>query len=261
MPTETTSSSVRDTDGFPIAQYSRAQALGVWALAAGPMGLLAWVAAPALASRWDADGNGLLRALLVCLTAGLIWQGLLALLLVHREQENVRASTVRAALWLRRPVSPRTGEAGGRVWWMLGVGLVALAATSAIPLISVVPERDFATVLATDAGAAFFRANWAWFGVVVVLVVFNTVLGEELLFRGVLLPRMQHAFGRFAWAWNGGLFAAYHLHTPWAMPSALAGGAVFAYGTQRYRSAWFGIILHSVQSVTVLAAVIVVVVS
>jgi membrane protease YdiL (CAAX protease family) len=47
--------------------------------------------------------------------------------------------------------------------------------------------------------------------------VFNTVLGEELLFRGLLLPRMQGAFGRGDWVANGVLFAVYHLHVPWVI--------------------------------------------
>jgi membrane protease YdiL (CAAX protease family) len=36
--------------------------------------------------------------------------------------------------------------------------------------------------------------------------LFNTVLGEELLFRG-LLPRIQGAFGLWDWVANGLLFA------------------------------------------------------
>ena len=32
-----------------------------------------------------------------------------------------------------------------------------------------------------------------WFAVLVALVVFSTVLGEELLFRGLLLPRIVHS--------------------------------------------------------------------
>ena len=40
------------------------------------------------------------------------------------------------------------------------------------------------------------------------MTVFNTVLGEELLFRGLLLPRMNGVFGRRDWLANGVLFAA-----------------------------------------------------
>ena len=37
---------------------------------------------------------------------------------------------------------------------------------------------------------------------ILVMFLFNTVLGEELLFRGFFLPRMNGAFGRGDWAAN-----------------------------------------------------------
>jgi membrane protease YdiL (CAAX protease family) len=51
--------------------------------------------------------------------------------------------------------------------------------------------------------------------------VFNTVLGEELLFRGVLLPRMSGAFGKADWVANGVLHVTYHLHMPWVIPASI----------------------------------------
>ena len=79
--------------------------------------------------------------------------------------------------------------------------------------------------------------------------VFNTVLGEELLFRGLLLPRMNKVFGRADWLANGVLFAAYHVHIPWAIPAILFDSFTLAYPTKRYRSAWIGIAIHSMQSI------------
>jgi uncharacterized protein len=85
-------------------------------------------------------------------------------------------------------------------------------------------------------------------------VVFNTILGEELLFRGLLLPRMKGAFGRFDWAANGVLFALYHLHMPWVIPETLLIDTfALAYPSRRYRSALIGIIVHTIPSVVVLA--------
>jgi len=79
--------------------------------------------------------------------------------------------------------------------------------------------------------------------------VFNTVLGEELLFRGLLLPRMQGAFGRWDWAANGVLFALYHLHVPWVIPQTLIVDTfAVAYASRRYRSALLGVAAHSAQS-------------
>ena len=87
------------------------------------------------------------------------------------------------------------------------------------------------------------------------LLAFNTVLGEELLFRGYLLPRMNGAFGRRDWLANGVLFAVYHLHEPWVIPAPLL-VPVEAFAAKRYRSALVSIAVHSVQTVFVLAIVL-----
>ena len=94
------------------------------------------------------------------------------------------------------------------------------------------------------------------------MFLFNTVLGEELLSRGLLLPRMRGAFGRADWIVNGALMGLYHLHQPWSIPSGvLAGVFLFAYPTRRFRSAWMGIIVHSAQSITFAAITLTIVIS
>jgi hypothetical protein len=51
-----------------VRQYSLAQILGVWAAAAIPMGVLAWIVAPWLRDELGGD-EPLAQALLICLTA------------------------------------------------------------------------------------------------------------------------------------------------------------------------------------------------
>ncbi len=224
--------------------------LAIWAAAALPMAVLAWLVAPVLADRFAGDGQvPMAKALIVCLTIGLVWQFFLVAILVAREQGTLRWSTVREALWLRSPRSPRSGRVGGRVWLVVIPLIVALAAEELIPRVAMPGNRDFGTLLQSDAGQAFFSGSWGWYGLFLVLAVFNTVLGEELLFRGYLLPRMNGAFGRGDWVANGVLFAGYHLHEPWVIPAALVDMFILAYPTKRYRSAWIGIAVHSAQSV------------
>jgi membrane protease YdiL (CAAX protease family) len=99
--------------------------------------------------------------------------------------------------------------------------------------------------------------NWEWFALLVGMFVFNTVLGEELLFRGLLLPRMWGAFGRWDWVANGFLFAIYHLHVPWVIPrTLLVDTFVVAGASRRYQSALIGIAVHSAQSVYFTALVL-----
>ncbi|MDH4309056.1 MAG: CPBP family intramembrane metalloprotease [Acidimicrobiia bacterium] len=245
-----------------IPQLGRPTILAVWAAAALPMAALAWVVAPTLESRFSGVGDvPMFKALTVSLGLGLVWQFALVLILLGREQRSLRWSTVRDALWLRSPRSPRGGRVGGRLWLIVIPLAVLFLAEEFLPMLSRPPaNRDLAAFLGSDAGRSFFAGNWVWFGVVVVMVVFNTVLGEELLFRGYLLPRMNGAFGRGDWFANGLLFAAYHVHMPWAFLASLADAFVLAYPTKRYRSAWFGIAVHSAQSVAVVALVLALVV-
>ena len=97
-----------------IKQYSVAKILGVWAAAALPMGVLAWVVAPALEDNFSGAGNvPMFKSLVLLLTAGMAWQFVLVVLLVWQEQRTLRWSTVREALWLRSPRSPKTGATSG----------------------------------------------------------------------------------------------------------------------------------------------------
>ena len=63
------------------------------------MALASWVIAPRLAHSFSEPA--LAKALVLTLTVGLIWQFVLTMLLVAREQRTLRWSVVRDALWLR----------------------------------------------------------------------------------------------------------------------------------------------------------------
>lgn len=242
----------------PVRQLTVRQVLAVWAAAALPMAALAWIVTPLVADGLDGPAP-LSRVLIVAMTVGLVWQGALVAILVRREQGTLRWAVLRDALWLRSPVDPKTGRRGGRVWLVLIPLILLFGVEELLPSFPAPPARDLAAALDSSAGHAIFGGSWAWFAVVVVMVLFNTVLGEELLFRGYLLPRMADAFGRADWFANGVLFALYHLHMPWAIPWTVLDAFLLAWPTKRYRSAWIGIVVHSTQSLVILGAVLAVV--
>ncbi len=248
-------------DPTPLPQYSRRRILGVWAAAATPMATLVWVVAPWLVRAGVLEGPGAwFRALTLCLTAGLVWQCAVVLFLVRREQGSMRWPVLKNALWLRAPRSPRTGRSGGRLWLLVVPLVLAIAAEEVLPTLPTPVTRDLGLVLGTPAGQDFLSGNWGWFAVLVTIFVFNTVLGEELLFRGLLLPRMHGAFGRWDWVANGVLFALYHLHVPWVIPqTVLVDTFVLAGASRRYRSALIGIAVHSAQSLYFTALVLAIV--
>src|SRR5215211_6473486 len=82
-----------------IPQYRRRAILAVWAAAALPMAALAWLVAPAVADRLSGEGNvPMVKALLLCITVGLIWQFVLVVSLIWREQRTLRWLRIRDVL-------------------------------------------------------------------------------------------------------------------------------------------------------------------
>jgi uncharacterized protein len=231
-----------------IPQYSPARVLGTWAAAALPMAGLAWVGAPALAARLHGS-TAFPRALILALGAGLLWQLVLVLWLVRREQGTLRWSVLRQALWLRAPTRSRAGHRPGSAWWVLLPMVLAFAVEELIPVLPHPLSHDFSAFVETDAAHTLFSSGPVWPAIVLAQMVLNTALGEELLFRGLLLPRMSAAFGRWDWVANGVLFTAYHLHQPWSMPATLCDTFILSYPARRYRSALLSIIVHSTQTV------------
>ena len=241
-----------------IPQYSLGKVLLIWAAAAAPMGVLGWLVAPALSA--GSANPAMVR--LSALTVGLVWQFVLVLILLYREAGTLRWSSIRERLWLLPP-SDSQGRIDRRLWWwliplilvtaiyaMLVSGVVERLWVSLFPAFAEPPSFSMAGLLDTPEEKAAMVGAWPFFLLFLVQAFFNTVIGEELLFRGLLLPRMAGAFGKWDWLANGILFGFYHWHQPWGMlGSAIDGALLYALPTKRFRSAWFGIIAHSGQSV------------
>jgi uncharacterized protein len=243
-------------------QYSLAKILGIWALATVPMGILGWIGFPLLTPDFETDplGSGVTRLLL--LTLGLIWLFVLSMIIVRREEGDLRWATVKRRLRLNAPREPATGQPRARLWLWVVPFLIAIAVVELVlnsPMENVwVSVFPFFAEPAGYSGDAIFQSQeilarlegaWWYFALFVISAVFNTILGEEFLFRGVLLPKMEGVFGRFSWVANGVLFGFYHVHQPWGIPNSVLTGLLYTYPTYRYRSTWMAIILHSAQSV------------
>src|SRR5512135_3447978 len=106
-------------------QYTLRQVLGIWLAAGAPMWLLSWVAYPAMSAGLSPIDAGLLRMNL--LAVGLIWQFVLVMIILYREEGNLRLSTISRRFWLNHPVSPKTGETRKSLWWWI-VPLILLVA-------------------------------------------------------------------------------------------------------------------------------------
>src|SRR5215216_118381 len=209
-------------------QYSLAKILGIWALAAAPMGILSWIVFPLVAPDFGSDplGSGVTR--IVLLTLGLVWLFVLSMIIVRGEEGDLRWATVKRRLRLNVPREPATGQPRARLWLWVVPFIVAVAVielvlntpienawVSVFPFLAEPEGYSFDAILGSQEILQRLVGAWWFLALVVVQAIFNTILGEEFLFRGVLLPRMEGVFGRGSWVANSVLFALYHVHVPW----------------------------------------------
>jgi membrane protease YdiL (CAAX protease family) len=227
------------------------------------MGILGWIVAPALTPDIQSNPVGAVVTRTGTLTLGLIWLFVLTVIMVYREEGDVRWTTLRRRLRLNTPRDPHTGEPR-RTLWLWALPLVILIAlwelalvpqlnhlwTSLFPFLAEPSGFTFGSALASPAVRGQFVGAWGILALLALNALFNAFLGEELLFRGVLLPRMNTVFGRWDWLANGVLFGMYHLHQPWGMLGNIGAGALlYALPARQFRSTWMSVIVHSVQSV------------
>ena len=246
------------TQAERMDQYSLWQILGIWLAGGAPLWIFGWLVHPALSQGLPALDTGLLWIKLMI--AGLIWQFVLSMLILYREEGNIRISTICRRFWLNNPVSSRTGQKDNRLWWLLiplmlvvvvlELGLAPFLSdiwTKFFPFLAEPLSRSLDALFAPELRTRLIGA-WDFFALFMIASIFNNFLSEEFLFRGVLLPKMKGVFGRWDWVANGVIFGLYHLHMPWGIPGNILFGWLMAFTGKRYRSNWFPIILHNGQA-------------
>jgi membrane protease YdiL (CAAX protease family) len=74
-------------------------------------------------------------------------------------------------------------------------------------------------------------------------LVFN-IFGEEIYYRGYLLPCMRGVFGKWDWVVNAVLFTLRHVYQRWLFPGILIGGLSFAFAFGPLGSLPLAMIFH-----------------
>jgi membrane protease YdiL (CAAX protease family) len=243
-------------------QYSLMKILAVWASVTVPMGLLAWVVAPAIIPHTSLH-PGLVHWMLM--VVGMMWQFVVSLAVLRHELGGLHWPALKRRIWLNIPRDPRSGKPRKVLflWALPAVAAVGVGAylgswldtawTDWLPFLHE-PSYTNAQSLADPK----FQGQWWILGLALTSMLFNYVLGEELLFRGVLLPRMAGVFGRWDWVANSVLFGLYHVHKIWAWPSMITTAFGLSWAARRYRSFWMGVIVHGVEGffIVVIVAVL-----
>jgi membrane protease YdiL (CAAX protease family) len=95
-----------------------------------------------------------------------------------------------------------------------------------------------------------------WVAVVYLFGWLFNIFGEELWFRGYILPRQEKAFGNRAWIANGLMFTLNHIWQPWNLLLILPGALIGAFVVQRRKNTWILIISHGLANVILLFIII-----
>lgn len=128
--------------------------------------------------------------------------------------------------------------------WSLG-GLLAVAILSGMVMVvltKLIGEFDhsppFMSFEPLSKGRYWLLLVWAPYWVL-------NIMGEEFLWRGVMLPRQELAFGRFAWILHGIGWGLFHIAFGWILMITLL-PLIFiqSYVVQRTQNSWVGVIMH-----------------
>ena len=245
-------------------QYSLKKILIIWALSAVPMGILTFVITPIVVTvtNWSP-----LIVYWISVIIGLVWQFILSLIILKRDGHQLNRHTLATRMKHQRPIHPKTGESN---YWLLlwtipfilisallQSGVISLPNVDAwmTPFIQNVPKYDLSSLATTE-----YKGAW-WILVLFILSsVFNYLLGEEFMYRGILLPKMNGVFGKWDWFFNGILFGLYHLHKPQIILStALYFGLVFALPSKLFKSSWMAVIIHGLEGILGIIVILVII--
>ena len=250
---------LRNTQSLPArvdapaspAQYSLTKILAIWASVTAPMAVLAFIVAPAIIPHTSLH-PGLVHWLLI--VVGMAWQFVVSLAVLRRELGGLHWPVVKERIRWNPPLDPATGRPRRALWWwavpaiganVLG-GFLATRADEALVEVFPALSQPWYTSMGVLADPQF-EGQWWILGLALTSLLFNYLLGEELLFRGVLLPRMTGVFGRWDWVANTVLFGLYHVHKIWAWPSMITSSFGYAWAAKRYRSMCIGVLVHGVE--------------
>lgn len=250
-------------------QWTLGKICGLWAVVTLPVLALAWFAAPVLVERLNFPAALLYWWMIL---AGMAWQAGVSFWLLRRGEGGLAWQAARRNALLDRPCDPRTGQTRSRLFWRA----VPLGIATALILLPGVILPAVLMLLRSTSSFNYYQyallrwpgyanlydlaspemAGWLWLlPVALAGWALSAVVAQELFFRGVLLPRMKGAFGRWDWAANALLYALFHLFEWWMVPFRFFEGLILARAAQRHHGVWMAAAIRAVQGLAVLGIV------
>jgi len=133
----------------------------------------------------------------------------------------------------------RLTRMSGRTWlWMIAgtvfllvlSGVVILIATYAYQALNFVPSER----------SVGYKPAW-----MTIVILFFNIVGEEIWWRGYILPRQELAFGKKAFLVHGILWPLFHIYRWYNVPFMFMTQWVIPFIAQRTKNTWPGLISHT----------------
>ncbi|OBR66537.1 hypothetical protein A7K91_03595 [Paenibacillus oryzae] len=242
-------------------QYSIRKIAGLWALVTFPVAFFRFVLLPLLVPIVNIHPGILFWLLMI---VGMIWQFVLSVIILKKELGSLTWAGLKKRLWLQHPTHPKTFKVYKMAYsftvpiilyafFFESSGLFAFMEEGINEVFPMLAPPDYTRI--ENLAVPEFVGAWYLLVIALISCLFNYLLGEELFFRGIFLPKMRGAFGKWDWAMNGVLFATYHLHKISEIPLFLIGSLFYGFLNAKYRSFWPAIIVHGVEAIPLLLGV------
>lgn len=143
---------------------------------------------------------------------------------------------------------------GFLIAWLAG-GMMSVAARQMVAAIPAIAPPDFfppildprvtlSTAVFVEFVGAPLLGNWGVLVLYAIALSFN-IFGEELWWRGYILPRQEMAHGRFTWIIHGLMWTLFHVpFYPWAVVALLPVCLVIALVSQRRQNNTPALVIH-----------------
>ena len=144
---------------------------------------------------------------------------------------------------------------GGFLITFLSIGALAptaLLLINSIPVLAppdffppwLEPGVNFDTALFTRFIGETLKNNWG-IAILFFIMLFFNITGEELWWRGYILPRQEKTHGRCTWLIHGLLWWLWHLaFYPWQVFALLPICLALPYIAQRRQNTWVAFVIH-----------------
>jgi len=133
---------------------------------------------------------------------------------------------------------------GDWLWTLGGIVAIGIASAAVVGILHAVSGEvslhpSFMKMEPLSEGRYWILAAWLLFW------LFN-ILGEEVLWRGVLLPRQEAHTGKWAWLPHAIGWGVFHIAFGWTLLLTLLPIIlILPYIVQKRRNSWIGVIIHA----------------